>query len=136
MKTLVIAHVATLVAFVAIDFVWLSRMGDVLYRPVIGDALLPDFRLAPALVFYGIYTVGLVFFAVRPSLAGGDWTTALLNGAVLGFVAYATYDLTNQATLKNWSTVLTLAELAWGAVVSATAAVIGHFATKALTRIG
>ncbi|TBW40705.1 DUF2177 family protein [Siculibacillus lacustris] len=136
MKTLLIAYVATLAAFLAIDFVWLSRMGEVLYRPILGDLLRPDFLPLPALIFYAIFVGGLVFFAVRPSLAVGDWTTAALNGAVLGFVAYATYDLTNQATLRHWSTTLTLIDLAWGTVLSGLAATAGHFATAAAARFG
>lgn len=128
MKTLVVAHVATLAAFLGLDAIWLSRMADVLYRPVLGDMLLQSFRPLPALVFYAVYIAGLVHFAVRPGLTAGPWST-LIDGAILGFVAYATYDLTNQATLKNWSTALTLADLAWGTFASATAASLGRLAT-------
>lgn len=128
MKTLLVAHVATLAAFLALDAIWLSRMADVLYRPTMGDMLLDGFRLAPALIFYAVYVVGLVHFGVRPGLAGGAWTT-FGNAALFGLVAYATYDLTNQATLRNWSTTLTLADLAWGGFVSAVAASVGRVAT-------
>lgn len=128
MKTIVISHVATLIAFLAFDAVWLSRMADVLYRPTLGDMLVHDFRLAPALIFYAVYVVGLVHFGVRPGLSGGALTT-VVDAALFGFVAYATYDLTNQATLKNWSTVLTVADLAWGTFASATAASIGRVVT-------
>lgn len=124
-KTLITAHLATLAAFLALDAIWLSRMADVLYRPTMGDMLLDGFRLAPALVFYAVYIVGLVHFGVKPGLSGGALAT-LGNAAFFGFVAYATYDLTNQATLKNWSTTLTLADLAWGTFVSAAAASIGR----------
>jgi len=127
MKTLLVAHAATLVAFLALDAIWLARMGDALYRPTMGDMLLDGFRLAPALIFYGIYVVGLVHFGVKPGLTGGAWAT-VGNAAFFGFVAYATYDLTNQATLKNWSTALTLADLAWGTFVSAVAASVGRAA--------
>ena len=126
MKSLVIAFATTLVAFTGIDFVWLSRMGDTFYRPAMGDMVLPGFRIAPAVVFYLIFAAGLTWLAVRPALAEGGWTTAFVQGAVVGFVAYATYDLTNQATLKNWSTTLTLADLAWGTFVSAAAASVGR----------
>ena len=125
MKTLLTAHLATLVAFLALDAIWLWRMADTLYRPAMGDMLLDGFRLAPALIFYGIYVVGLVHFGVRPGLGGGALAT-LGNAALFGFVAYATYDLTNQATLETWPTVLTLADLAWGTFVSASAASIGR----------
>jgi uncharacterized membrane protein len=127
MKTILVAYVATLVVFVAIDFIWLSSMANVLYRPTMGDMLAPAFRLLPAILFYLIYVGGLTFFAVRPSLQSLDLLIALLYGAAFGFVAYATYDLTNQATLRNWSTTLTVADLVWGSFLSAFAAAAGSW---------
>ncbi|WLP52838.1 DUF2177 family protein [Agrobacterium fabrum] len=132
MKTYLVAYFFTLVAFLVIDFIWLSTMASRLYRPAIGDLLADNFRLAPAIVFYLIYAAGLTFLAVRPALISGEWTTALLYGAAVGFMAYATYDLTNQATLKSWSTTLTVADLLWGTFVSAAAAVIGYLVTVRL----
>ncbi|SCX91645.1 DUF2177 family protein [Rhizobium sp. NFACC06-2] len=132
MKTYVAAYLFTLVAFLVIDFIWLSTMASRLYRPAIGDLLAENFRLAPAVVFYLIYAAGLTFLAVRPAFQTGEWTTALLYGAVVGFMAYATYDLTNQATLKSWSTTLTVADLLWGTFVSAAAATIGYLITARL----
>lgn len=134
MKAYAIAYLATLITFLGIDFVWLARMADVLYRPAMGDMVLDRFRLAPALVFYLAFAAGLVHFAVRPALASADWTTALLNGALLGLAAYGTYDLTNQATLRNWTTLLTCADMAWGTVLCAASAVAGFLVTVALTR--
>ncbi|WP_142779749.1 DUF2177 family protein [Agrobacterium sp. T29] len=132
MKTYFAAYLFTLVAFLVIDFIWLSTMASRLYRPAIGDLLAENFRLAPAVVFYLIYAAGLTFLAVRPAFQTGEWTTALLYGAVVGFMAYATYDLTNQATLKSWSTTLTVADLLWGTFVSAAAATIGYLITVRL----
>lgn len=132
MKTYFAAYLVTLVAFLVIDFIWLSTMASRLYRPAIGDLLADNFRLAPAVVFYLIYAAGLTFLAVRPAFQTGEWTTALLYGAVVGFMAYATYDLTNQATLKSWSTTLTVADLLWGTFVSAAAATVGYLITARL----
>ena len=132
MKTYFAAYLVTLVAFLVIDFIWLSTMASRLYRPAIGDLLADNFRLAPAVIFYLIYAAGLTFLAVRPAFQTGEWTTALLYGAVVGFMAYATYDLTNQATLKSWSTTLTVADLLWGTFVSAAAATIGYLITVRL----
>ncbi|EPR10895.1 membrane protein [Agrobacterium sp. TS43] len=132
MKTYFAAYLFTLVAFLVIDFIWLSTMASRLYRPAIGDLLVENFRLAPAVIFYLIYAAGLTFLAVRPAFQTGEWTTALLYGAVVGFMAYATYDLTNQATLKSWSTTLTVADLLWGTFVSAAAATIGYLITVRL----
>lgn len=131
MKVNVVAFASTLIMFVAIDAIWLRGMADVLYRPTLGDMLAPEFRVAPALLFYLIFVAALTFFAVLPSLESGKGlATALLNGAIFGFAAYATYDLTNQATLKNWSTMLTLADLAWGTFLSTIAAGAGYLITR------
>lgn len=130
MKSYIVAYVVTAIAFLAIDSVWLTNMANVFYRPAMGDMLAPSFRLAPAIVFYVIFVFGLVFFAVRPGLLAGNGAVTLLNGALLGFVAYATYDLTNQATLKNWSWTLTIADLIWGTVLSAVSAYIGYWVTS------
>ncbi|MDQ0321964.1 putative membrane protein [Pararhizobium capsulatum DSM 1112] len=125
MKTHIVAYCTTLVVFVAIDFIWLSTMADLLYRPVMGDMLAPEFRLAPAVVFYLLYVAGLTFLAVRPGLASASIAKAALCGAVLGFTAYATYDLTNQSTLTNWSMTLTIADMVWGTFLSAIASSAG-----------
>lgn len=125
MKRVLVGYVVTLPTFVVIDFVWLSVMASTLYRPVMGDMLVEDFRLAPAVAFYLLYVAGLTFLAIKPGLEQGSPRSAAIHGAILGFTAYATYDLTNQATLRNWSTTLTLADLAWGAILSGTAALIG-----------
>ena len=130
MKTLAIAYVVTLVAFALLDFLWLSRMADVLYRPTMGDMAAANFKLVPAVLFYLLFCAGLVYFAVRPALGSGDWSVALVQGSVLGLIAYATYDLTNQATLKNWSATLSIVDMAWGTVLSGVAAIIGYFLTQ------
>jgi uncharacterized membrane protein len=127
MTRYIAAYVATFIVFVAIDFVWLSSMANVLYKPVLKDILLPEFRLAPAIVFYLLFPLGLVIFGVAAGIRSGNWTDALVYGALFGFFAYATYDLTNQATLRNWETKLTLIDLAWGSFVSGTAATAGFF---------
>ncbi len=126
-------YIATLIALLAIDFIWLSQMGERLYRPVMKDMVLQDFRPAPAVIFYLIFAFGLVWFAGLPALNEGSVRTALVNGALMGFVAYATYDLTNHATLRDWSTVLTLADMAWGTLLSAAASAIGYGAARALS---
>jgi len=129
-KTYIVAYLSTLIVFVAIDFIWLSSMADRLYRPMLGDLLAPNFQLAPAVAFYLIYAAGLTFLAVRPGLVLGSLSTAILYGAALGFTAYATYDLTNQSTLRNWSTTLTIADLIWGTFLSAVAAGAGQWVTE------
>lgn len=124
-KRIFVSYVATLVVFAAIDFVWMSTMAGRLYQPVMDNMLIADFRRAPAVAFYLLYVIGLTFLAVTPGLEKGSTPWAAVRGAVLGFTAYATYDLTNQATLKNWSMMLTIADLAWGTILSAMAAATG-----------
>ncbi len=117
-----LATFVAVVVFILMDFCWLTLMGQRLYQGEIGQLLAKQVRLAPAVAFYVIYIFGLMFFAVRPALASGQPGVAALNGAILGLVAYATYDLTNQATMAVWSMKVTLADLAWGMVISAVAA--------------
>ena len=118
------AYLFSAIAFGALDAVWLNTMAQRLYRPELGDLLAREFRMAPALVFYALYLVGIQIFAVAPALASGRWVTALVYGALFGFFCYATYDLTNQATLRSWSVKLTLIDMAWGAFATGAAAAI------------
>ena len=125
-----IAYVASGLAFAVIDAVWLTTMTNKLYKPVLGPIMLAKPNMVAAVAFYLIMIGGIVFFAVAPALKEGGWTRALLNGAVLGLVCYATYDLTNQATLAVWQTKLTILDLCWGTFVTGTAATIGYLATR------
>ena len=122
---ILISYVLTLVIFAIIDTAWLGAMGERLYRPLIGSMLADNFRLVPALAFYALYAAGLTAFAVLPALAEADWKKALLWGAMLGLFAYATYDLTNLATLKDWPLKITVIDLIWGTfITSATSGIV------------
>ena len=125
-----IAYIVSLITFGAVDFIWLSAMASRLYRPVLGDILLDDLRIGPAVVFYLLYPVGIVVFAALPALKSDSLGTALALGALFGLIAYATYDLTNFATLRNWSATITIADMAYGAIASAIAAGAAFFAVK------
>ena len=129
--TWIVAFVAAAVAFGVLDAIWLGWAGDNFYRPRLGAMLADSFRMAPALVFYAAYIAAIVWFAVRPGLVGGLGAAAL-NGALLGAICYATYDLTNQATLKQWSTTVTIADICWGAFATALAATIATYAATKL----
>ena len=111
------AYLAALLFFFLADMVWLGTMVSRLYRPTLGDLLLPGVKMPPSILFYLLYPAGLVIFAIVPALKCGNVTTALILGAAFGFFTYGTYDLTNQATLRNWSTTLTIADMAWGSVL-------------------
>jgi uncharacterized membrane protein len=114
--------------FLIMDSVWLTLMSERLYRAELGDLMTPRPRLLAAALFYVIYLAGVVGFAIAPALESGRARLALLRGAAFGFVAYATYDLTNQATLAIWSTKITVLDLIWGATVTALSAAGAAFA--------
>lgn len=120
------AYLAAGLSFGLLDALWLRWAGPNLYRPALGELLAPTFRAAPALVFYLLYIAAMVWFAVRPGLAQGV-PHAVLNGALLGGIAYATYDLTNQATLKVWPAHVTLIDIAWGSTATALASGIAAY---------
>lgn len=123
-------YVVTALTFLGLDAVWLSLSASRLYRPKLGNLVREDFSLAPAIAFYLLYVLGILIFAVAPALGTGRWTGALSRGAMLGLVAYATYDLTNQATLRGWSITVTIADLCWGVFVTGTAATVGFIAMR------
>lgn len=130
----IIAYVATLVVFLAIDSVWLTMMASRLYKPTLGDILLPKFLPAPAIAFYLLYIIGVLIFATAPAFRSGTWTTALLYGALFGFFSYGVYDFTNWATLRNWTAQITFADVAWGATLTGLSAAVGYAITQALSR--
>lgn len=130
MTRAIVSYISSLVAFVACDMVWLGLMAPRFYRPILGDSALAGVNLPPAIAFYLLYPVGLVIFAVIPALKAESSGTAALYGALFGFFTYATYDLTNHATLRNWSTALTLVDTAWGTLLAGFAAVAAYWITS------
>jgi len=132
---LAVAYVATGLAFAALDAVWLKSMGPTFYRAAIGPLMAERPDLAAAASFYLIYIAAILFFAITPAFAAeGGWKIALIHGAAFGFCAYATYDLTNQATLKAWPLRLTLVDMTWGTLLTGAAATIGYFVSRALIK--
>ncbi len=130
----IIAYVSTGIAFALIDSVWLRTMYTRLYQPELGELLYRGgVRMGPAIAFYLLYILGMMVFAVGPALANGRWQTALLNGAMLGFFCYMTYDLTNHATLKIWSTKVTVLDIIWGTVLTGSASLVGWWAASRLS---
>lgn len=101
----VIAYISTAVVFFALDYLWLTRIAIGFYREQIGNLMLASPNFAAAGVFYLFYVVGVVYFAVMPAVSAGSAVTALVNGALLGLLAYGTYDMTNLATLDRKSVV-------------------------------
>lgn len=130
MIKLLSAYGASALVFLILDGLWLTFVGGKLYRPLIGEILAPKVNLPAAAAFYLIYVAGIVMLAIAPAIREDSMVRAVTSGAVLGFVAYATYDLTNQATLKVWSTSITLADIGWGTFVTATAALVGFYVSR------
>jgi uncharacterized membrane protein len=127
------AYLATGIAFAVIDSVWLRNAYTKLYQPEIGEMLMKGgFRLGPAIAFYLLYILGMMIFAVGPALTAGRWQVALVQGALLGFFCYMTYDLTNMATLKQWSMKVTILDMIWGTVLTGSASAAGYFVTNAI----
>lgn len=122
------AFVAGVAAFCACDFVWLGFVANDFYASRLSGLLLDEPYLAPAIVFYPLYVFGLLIFCVRPALAARSWRHAALHAALFGLIAYATYDLSNLATLRGWSVAVTLVDLAWGMVVSSVSALAAYAA--------
>jgi uncharacterized membrane protein len=127
-----IFYISTLVACLAIDLIWLTQMNARLYKPVLGDILLEKPRLSAAIAFYLIYIAGVTIFAGIPALRSNSWLHAALYGALFGLFCYATYDLTNQATLKNWSIAITVADIAWGMFMTGASASLGYVIANSL----
>ena len=131
MNTNLIALLATLVPMLAFDAVWLSTMAKRFYAPNLGTLMSETPKFLPAGIFYLIYVAGVTVFVVIPSINGNQsLLQTFIYGALFGFVAYATYDLTNQATLRDWPLIVTLVDLAWGTVLTGTVSIIAVSLTK------
>jgi uncharacterized membrane protein len=131
MLRLTVTYLATAIAFAALDFVWLTQFGPHVYFPTLAPVALQAARLPPAVVFYLAYMAGLIALVVWPNRDERLIRTTLMGG-VLGAMCYATYDLTNQATLKVWATQITVIDVAWGTFVTAVGATVGGFVLRRL----
>ena len=130
MIPLIKAYVGVVVVFLALDSVWLGYLARDFYFSRLSGLLRESFDVRAAAVFYVMYTAGIVFFAVRPALASSSVAVAAIHGALLGMLAYATYDLTNLATLKGWPLRVVLVDIAWGTVLTAAASLAGYASAR------
>lgn len=126
------AYALTAVIFLAIDFAWLSWIARNFYFERLGDLLMERPNLGAAAAFYAVYVIGVVVFSVAPALKADSVAHALIYGALFGFFAYSTYDMTNFAILRNWPLDVSLVDIAWGTALTGTAATGGFLATRAL----
>lgn len=131
MKNTLIAYAGALLLLIVADGLWLGLVMPQQYQAWIGPLMREQPLLLPAAAFYLLYPVGVVTFAVLPALARPSWQHSAALGALLGLIAYGTYDLSNLATLKGWPWQLTVVDMVWGAVLTAAAAMAGFFAVRA-----
>ena len=127
-----VAWAATAAVFFVIDLVWLGVVAKSFYRDRIGELMLDQINIPAAVIFYLIYVVGIVIFAVVPALQSGSWITAMVFGALFGFFAYATYDMTNLATLRGWPLEVVVVDMLWGTLITGVSATIGFLVTRSL----
>lgn len=131
-KKYLVAYLSTGIVFLALDFLWLGYLTRDFFRSRLTEVLAPEPNLAVAAIFYLVFVVGVIIFAVEPAFKSGQWTTAALYGALFGFFVYGTYDMTNLAMLKQWPVSVAVLDIAWGAFVNAVGATAGFLITRAL----
>jgi uncharacterized membrane protein len=123
-------YAIALPVFFAIDMVWLGLIAKNFYRNQIGLLMKSEFNWSAAIAFYLLFVVGLVIFVITPAMEKSSWMHALVFGALFGFITYATYDLSNLATLKDWPLLVTIVDLAWGAALAASVSTATYFIAR------
>jgi len=123
-------YLATLFAFLLIDGIWLGLVARGFYGRYLGYLLRPSPNWFAAILFYLLFVGALLLFVVLPALQHESWKRALVYGAIFGLVTYATYDLTNLATIKDWPLIVTVVDLAWGTAIGAAVSFVGFLASR------
>jgi len=113
--------------FFVIDIIWLVLVARKFYQEQIGFLMKPDINWTAAIIFYVLFIAGLVLFVIAPAVEKRSWVHALIYGALFGLITYATYDLTNLATLKDWPVLVTVVDLIWGTVLASSISLITYF---------
>lgn len=124
-------YLLTIPMLVLFDLLWIGVVAKDFYKSNLGHLFGPV-EWTPAIIFYFVYIAGLLFFVVAPALEVGSLMRALVLGALFGFVAYATYDLTNNATIKDWPTIVTIVDILWGSLLTGGVAALSYLIGKAL----
>lgn len=134
-KQIILLYIITLVVFFVIDMIWLGVVAKGFYRKHLGPLMTTKVNWMAAILFYLLFIVGLLVFVIRPALVAGAPLNALLYGALLGLISYATYDLTNLATLKDWPLVVTIVDLIWGTVLGGVVSYVSTLLGMVLLKI-
>jgi uncharacterized membrane protein len=119
-------YAIALPVFFALDMIWLAWLARGFYQNQIGFLMKPQVNWSAAIIFYLLFLVGLVVFVIEPALAKRDWLQAVGKGALFGLITYATFDLTNLATLKDWPFTVVWVDMLWGTVLAASVSVITY----------
>ncbi len=123
-------YLIAFVVFLVIDLIWLGLIAKNLYSNYLGSLMAPRVNWVAAILFYLLFIVGLVFFVITPAVDKQSWSYALLVGMLFGLITYATYDLTNLATLKGWPLTITIIDLAWGSTLGGLVSLITYWMVK------
>jgi uncharacterized membrane protein len=134
-KQMVLLYLITLAVFFVIDMIWLGVVAKGFYRRHLGSLMSPKVNWISAMLFYLLFIVGLLVFVIRPALMAGVPLNALFYGALLGLISYATYDLTNLATLKDWPLIVTVIDLIWGTVLGGVVSYVSALIGRALLKL-
>ena len=132
---IIISYILTVIVFLAIDLVWLGLIAKNIYQKYMGELLSEHVNWTAAIIFYLIFIVGIFIFVIIPSVEKHSLLRAVLLGAIFGFITYATYDLTNYATLKGFPLTIVFIDLAWGAVLTSMVSVAGYFIMQIVNKI-
>ena len=131
---ILLGYLLTTVVFFAIDILWLGLIAKGLYNKILGHLLAEQVNWTAAIVFYLLFIVGIFVFAILPAVEKESFRYALIYGALFGFFTYATYDLTNLATLKGWPVKIVFIDILWGIVLTASVSISGFYIMKWLTK--
>lgn len=131
---LIFSYLLTTVAFFAIDLLWLGVIAKGFYSRHLANFLSPEVNWVAAIVFYLLFIIGIFIFAILPAVEKQSWIHALIYGGLFGFFTYATYDLTNLATLSNWPIRVVIVDIIWGLVLTASVSISGYFITLWINR--
>jgi uncharacterized membrane protein len=123
-------YFATLIAFLAIDMIWLGLVARTFYRKYLGYLMAPSPNWLAAIIFYLLFIVGLLVFVVLPGIEADSLRITLLRAALFGLITYATYDLTNLATIKDWPVIVTVVDIGWGIFLSTVVSYVGFLASR------
>ena len=132
LSTVLILYLVTLVVFLGVDAVWLKTVMKPLFDRHIGDLMAETLRFGVAAGFYAFYVMGILYFASIPALRDGGWQLAALNGAILGFLAYGTYEATSFSIMRGWTWSMLITDVVWGTLLTSLSAVAGVMAIQLL----